>query len=847
MSTYVSYNKPNVYLVYVTWVDHASYIRDERLEPSFANISFYPGRNLYVSGYRLDSSGDPFKYSIIVPQELQGSFKIPQPGDVIAVEESQRGLNSQPVYVYSIYNGYEKSDYRSSSVPEWGSIPGDYGHIRSHRDHAGQFSSQSGDSFTKKYIKSVTGYRFRKYYGHVYNTENRFLDNGKFVIRGDNVFDISRETSSMSVDEVKTEFGVDIVAVGSNSLENDPSRYPNPLNVPQKREQDVRYSYSNDVYQVLPKKITNDLYQANESSVGKPVNKYYSHILKVKNYFAYQPIVDRRYIDYLESVQPDPQGNKPDLFERELPAAEEYQVSLRGNNKLLIQDQYGNGEQIVITLKNQYDAGFSVIHNSENSQVRLRDHLGQGVLLEANPNAPRIVTWTTERQVIDMGSIRNHDTSSGDVESFGEYIYLRNGSVYGKSDTSFGRLAEDEIPRNGSDENKVPQQEFLLINAKTDSNMTKLIDGISSRLSSGMNSFIEAPKGSGLFFRNNLDPNESEQRFSIFNTFNDPPTLVARIFQEHQSGLNGKNIVSEFLNVVTDNESNFRSLNAYLEGGVESTAQIESLCMNDFSDITTTSSFVSPSGTATSTRKETNDSSESIIRQINMFVGESMSESEVRSSVGGNVVSRQTLEDLVNLNTVEIISTTQPGTRITHIVDGNPVNIFDMEPERVSITQNNIDGETISTVVQDQASIKNTFFSPPNTPQHYIVQEDASIELHRLVPSVSLNIGSNDVGAGTINIGTETDTIIINADSITSNANTIEENATVSIVQEAGMSIVQESLAVSIIGTAIVEIESTPSLIVVTPLSISKLAPKMDLLTTVGPIILKGAVTRLIL
>jgi hypothetical protein len=838
MSSFISYGNPNRYMVYVTWVDHASYVRDERLEPALGNVSMSSGRNFHVTGYRLDSSGDPFKYSIVVPQDLQGSFKIPQPGDIIVVEEVHRTTSSPPVYVYSMYNDYKRSDYRSSIVPEWGSVPGDYGHIRSHRDHSVQFSKNSGNSFTKKYIKSVTGYRFRKYYGHVYNTDTRFLDQGKFVIRGDGVFDILKETSSMNADEIKTEFGVDMLPIGSNSIEVDQSRYPNPLNVPQKREEDNRYTYTNDVYNVFSKQITTDRYVSGETSTNSAVSKTYKHVLKVKNYFAYQPIVDRRYIDYLESVQPDAQGNKPDLFERELPAAEEYQVSLRGNNKLLIQDQYGNGEQIVITLKNQYDAGFSVVHNSEHSQVRLRDHLGQGVLLEANPNAPRVVTWTTERQVIDMGSIRNHDTVSGETESFGEYIYLRNGSVYGKSDTSFGRLAEDEIPRNGSEENKVPQQEFLLINAKTDSNMTKLIDGISSRLSAGMNNFIEAPKGSGLFFRNNLDPNESEQRFSIFNTFNDPPTLVARILQEHQSGLNGKNVVSEFLNVVTDNESNFRSLNSYIEGGVESSAQIESLCMNDFSDVTSSSSFVSPSGTATSTRKEVNNASESVIRNLNMFVGESMAESEVRSSVGGNVISRQKYDDLINLSTVEIISTTQPGTRITHIIDGNPVNILDMEPERVSITQNNIDGEKISTVVQDQTSIKNTFFSPPDTPQHYIVQEDASIEMHRLVPSVSLNIGSNDVGAGTINIGTETDTIIINADSITSNANTIEENATVSIVQE--------SPIVSIIGTAKVEIKTTPSSITLLPTSITVLSPT-QLLESVGPIILDGAVTRLTL
>src|SRR5690606_3914587 len=123
----------------------------------------------------------------------------------------------------------------------------------------------------------------------------------------------------------------------------------------------------------------------------------------------------------------------------------EYQIALRGNNKLLIQDQYGDGEQLLITLKNQYDAGITIIQNSDKGQVRVRDHMGQGVLLEANPDSPRVMLWTANKQVIEQGS----------VKGVGEFTYIRNGAVYGDAETSYGT-------KTGLTKNDVSNQEFLI-------------------------------------------------------------------------------------------------------------------------------------------------------------------------------------------------------------------------------------------------------------------------------------------------------------------------------------------------------------------------------------------------
>jgi hypothetical protein len=565
MNDYVTYTHAKKYRVYVTWVDHGTYVKDARTEAALSNLSMETGRNFHVVGFRLDGAGDSFKYNIVVPQEIQGSFKLPQIGDIIIVEENYRELGGSPVYVYSSYNDFSLDNYAASPIPMWGGLPGDYGHLRSHRDHNIQFLPEANSSFTKKFIKSVTGYRFRKFYGHVYNTKDRFLERGKFAVRGDGVFDVSKNDPMMSEREIKTEQGMDILPV-KNKLSADAADYPNPLNVPRKRELDLDYVHISRVPRFFDKQIDGDVYKGDTASINTAEDVVYKNALRVQNYFSYQPIVDKSYVDYLNSVVPDVGDEKPEPFERELPAAEEYQVALRGNNKLLIQDQYGDGEQLLITLKNQYDAGFTIVHNVENGQVRVRDHLGQGVLLDANPQSPRVVTWTTERQVIDMGSVRTFNSETGEVETHGEYIYLRNGNVYGKSDTSFGRIPSSEIPRN-----EVPQQEFALINAKDASGFSKLINGISSRFSSGMNALVSASTGNGLFFRNNYDPKSTNQTLSMFNDYSSEPVLTTKIYQEHQGG----DVQSYLEHVVTDSSSESEMFNKKSNSSMTTTTRVD--------------------------------------------------------------------------------------------------------------------------------------------------------------------------------------------------------------------------------------------------------------------------------
>lgn len=513
MVEFNSFTSPTRYFVYVTWVDHGSYVEDARVTPALSNLSMTTGRNFHITGFRVDGVGDPIKYNIVIPQEVQGSFKLPQIGDVIVVEEQYRDIGDAPVYIYSIYNDLDSENFVSSQIPAWGSLPGDYGHLRSHSDHNFQFSEQAKAGFTQRFIKSVTGYRFRKFYGHVFGTQTRFLERGKFVVRGDNVFDVSKDDPLMSALEINTEEGMDIVPVHGNSLSQNQADYPNPLNVPIEREKDERYIYNSAVPRFLSKQLEGDLYKGEG---GEDVNPFsderYKYALKNKNYFSYQPIVDKRYFEYIDSISEDPQGNKPEPYEREIPAAEEYQVALRGNNKLLIQDQYGDGEQLLITLKNQYDAGFTIVHNAESSQVRIRDHLGQGVLLEANPDAPRVISWTANRQVIEQGAVKDK----------GEFTYIRNGAVFGDADTNFGK-------QTGLEKSQVSNQEFLMVSTPD------IIGELFDRLSDGM--FDLASRGSfaGIYMRNNTDPDLTSQEYSMFKS-NDNLVIETRQINEGEGG-----------------------------------------------------------------------------------------------------------------------------------------------------------------------------------------------------------------------------------------------------------------------------------------------------------------------
>jgi len=714
MAEFTSFTTQTHYRVYVTWVDHGTYVEDARVLPSLSNFSMETGRNFHVTGFRVDGVGDPIKYNIVIPQEIQGSFKLPQIGDVITVEERYRNLGESPVYVYSIYNDLNSENFVSSKIPPWGSIPGDYGHMRSHSDHNFQFSQQANADFTKKFIKSVTGYRFRKFYGHVFNTQNRFLEQGKFVVRGDSFFDVSKNDPMMSFVEINTEEGMDIIPVEGNSLSSEQNDYPNPLNVPLIREKDERYTYTSPVVRFLSKQIEGDIYRGEGTDdVNEFKDERYRYVFKNKNYFSYQPIVDKKYFEYLESIEPDPQGTKPDPYERELPAAEEYQLSLRGNNKLLIQDHYGDGEQLLITLKNQYDAGFTLVHNAETGQVRIRDHLGQGVLLEANPEAPRIITWTTERQFIDMGSIRSYDSTSGETESFGEYVYIRNGSVYGKSDTTFGRITENEIKRD-----EVPQQEFALINSTSESSFGKLITGLGKRMSEGFKTIITEASGNGFYFRNNPDPKKTNQFITVFNTFDEQPEFTTRMYQEHLPDLNSKNVITDFYQKIKDSESELYQLARYdTENGSSVSEALTSATVDNVVEFKAVS-HLSESGLSMYSYENLADKSESKTVYKNSYIGESEIQVVRRAEIGGTAEQTVLIDDFITENQIQTYSNTVlPSTRTTQRKSGKIVNIVDSNDVRIKSSQfkpEEILSSEIEQTVSGDEQIRRTLYDGEN-------------------------------------------------------------------------------------------------------------------------------------
>ena len=487
---------------YVAWVDHNSTINDEQAEGVLENISPQTGRNLHLGVFKLGGDGSGVALNVVVPQDVLGTFKVPQIGDVVWIEETRREYGKSPVYLYSSYNSIKDPTNKisQSPVPQWGSFPNDYGHIRTHRDHNKQFVATIDSNFIRKYVRSVTGYRFRSFY-------RGNLEKGKYSVRGDSVFDIDGLVS----EDYLVENGAYIGYGGD--LEDDQAEYPNPLNVPVEQEENEDYKYINFVHEPSPTRITADHDDFEEKSSDWTPRKE-KFILQNKNYFAYQPVLDKEYLEKAE-------------FERELPAAEEYQLALRGNNKLVIQDQYGDGEQLLITLKNHYDASFTIIHNADKGQVRIRDHLGQGVLLEANPEAPRVISWTSNRQVIEQGA----------VDGVGEFTYIRNGSVFGDSVTSFGK-------KTGLTKDDVSNQEFLMVSSP------EIVGELGNRLSSGMNSLVSRGSSAGFYFRNNVDPNDTTQEYSMYS---DGPSLVLEFVQSN-SGETGSVQESVFRQELTGDE-----------------------------------------------------------------------------------------------------------------------------------------------------------------------------------------------------------------------------------------------------------------------------------------------------
>lgn len=482
--------------MYVAWVDHNSTIADEQQEGTIAAISPQTGRNMHIGGFKMSQNNPGIAYNVLVPQEVIGSFKLPQIGDVVWIEETRRSNDQTPIYRFSSYSN-------DNPAPIWGSMHGDYGHLRSHRDHTDQFDPKTEDAdFRTKFIRSITGYRFRSFY-------RSNLEQGKFVVRGDAVFDIEPAENNRPY----------LINTGSaliegGSVETDKGKYPEPLNVPKEREKDEAYMYGNIVYTPLDTPLSPDDYDLTPKTSRTPTRAYKT-TLKTKNYLAYQPVMDKPYLDSVS-------------FEREIAAAEEYQVALRGNNKLLIQDQYGDGEQLVITLKSQYDEQFTIVHNGERGQIRVRDHLGQGVLLDADPEAPRVLSWTANKQVIEQGGVKGK----------GEFTYIRNGSAFGDSQTSFGT-------KTGVTKNDVPNQEVLMVSTPD------IIGELGSRLSAGMNTLVNGAMSPGIYFRNNTDGNPTNQTFSLYSK---DEVLVTSVAQE-TGGYNGVVETSTWTQALTGAEA----------------------------------------------------------------------------------------------------------------------------------------------------------------------------------------------------------------------------------------------------------------------------------------------------
>lgn len=462
--------------VLVVSVDHNETINDDNKTPKLGFITpTKDNRNFHLSGFRVDGRNTPIM-DIIVPPQVNGDFQIPKEGDVVWCTQATTGVSSDTIYLYAEYsNGDTGLDTGNTSVPLWGSQHGDYGHLRTYKDHNQQFANfpfkkpnaivaKTEGTFRSKWVRSIEGYRWRDYY------KGNINDN-KFAVRGDNVFDLDKTNMGL---EVVEEDGVEILA------DTKQSKYPEPNNVPEIREKDEVFTYvklKHEFMKVLP---SNSLFET--ESVAIPDKEYTTLVHKTKNYFSYEPLLDKTY------------KKKTKGFERELISVKEYSLVFSGgNNKLMYQDAHGDGEQVLITLKNQYDAGYTIVHNKDKSQIRIRDHLGQSILIEGDPDRPRIVLVTKDKRTIEVGSIKGK----------GGFVYLRNGSAFGDSDVPWGR-------KTGKTKDSVFNQEFLMVD-----NQAVISDAdFKDRLSAGLSGLLVGP---GIYHRTVDDSKgEYEKAYSSY-------------------------------------------------------------------------------------------------------------------------------------------------------------------------------------------------------------------------------------------------------------------------------------------------------------------------------------------
>jgi len=473
----------DTFKVLVTTVDNNETIDDMQKEGRSAWMGpDADRRNLGITGIRIDQG--TLLLDISVPQSVAGKVEMPQVGDIVHCKMNASGRASVIETSHTEYNPRRFSVDGHSVVPMWLSMPGDQGQLFSHKDHGMQFSARPDKhdvnylpknkaSFITQWVRSVTGFRWRK---TIY--EDRTVKAGKFVLRGDNVFDIDPEHMPKLIVE---ETGISLMPVKAKQ-----HQYPQPNNTPFIREERPEFKYRYRVHKWLKQVPKFDPFDEGKTAAIEG-DDYVDYTLRTKYQFSYEPILDSKY-----RTKTSGQGKTP-AFERELPAVEEYQLALKGNNKLLIQDVNGDGEQIFMTFKSQYDEGFTIVHDKDRGQIRIRDHIGNTILLEGDREKPRIILKTSEHQTLEMGGKKGK----------GQFLYLRNGAAYGDSELDWGR-------KTGVGIGDVFNQEFIMVDSQA-------IIGDSefkNRLSPGLASMIIAP---GIYMRTVDDSRkEYEKRYASY-------------------------------------------------------------------------------------------------------------------------------------------------------------------------------------------------------------------------------------------------------------------------------------------------------------------------------------------
>lgn len=741
------------FLAYVGYVDHNGSIEDKQEEGTLESISPGTGRGLHLIVYKVGSAGEGISLNVDVPQDVLGTFKVPQIGDLVWVEESRKSASSPTTYLYSSYNSNSSpSNYlATTSVPQWGSFPGDYGHLRTYRDHNRQFlTTTEGANYVRKFIRSISGYRLRQFY-------RSNLAQGRYVVRGDSVFDIDGSVN----EPYMVEEGAYIIRGGD--LEDDQGKYPNPLNVPKEREEDEDYKYYSEVFKPPSIRLNPDAYsEEDDSSVVE--TEVEEHILKTKNYLSYQPVMDKEYLDEVQ-------------FEREIPAAEEYQIALRGNNKLLIQDQYGDGEQLLITLKNQYDAGITIVHNEDTGQIRIRDHLGQGVMFEANPEAPRVISWTSNRQVIEQGAVKDK----------GEFTYIRNGPVYGDADTNFGT-------KTGKEKEDVANQEFLLVSNKD------IIGELGSRLSEGMNTWANSNAGVGVYMRNSTeDPSETEQKFALYED-------TGKLFTKMHSKKENENLHAYETETTDDYIDTFETSYHHTNSNITRKTHVESAATSEVVEHQTLDPILgrgeiiyenrtAPDYSFMSSLQEV-ESEHSVVKSTTVD-GDGTSHNEVHTNllplIGQITINRETSVDYAKETTTLIndtgddittVSETGVGTKINVILEEKPINDVEITEDNIMMRRyvdelvvNEVESsddavivrrftgeELVNEVESSDAGLTLTRYLD-GAPESEISMSPGDLSIKRRMDTVTLNIAADGM-AGPINIGNSQAPVTITGSSV---------------------------------------------------------------------------------